>query len=79
MSDDARVRELERQVKLLRGLLHASSAGTMMDAVEMSGTKRLKRARKRLLLACHPDKCENLTRKELSERFTREVHAILKV
>ena len=77
MSDD-RVRELERQVKLLRGLLHASSAGTM-DVVEMSGTKRLKRARKRLLLACHPDKCENLTRKELSERFTREVHDILKV
>ena len=78
MSDAARVRGLERQVKLRRGLLDAWSTGTM-DVVEMSGTKRLKRARKRLLLACHPDKCENLTRKELSERFTREVQDILKV
>ena len=80
MTSVTHVDRLEREVKLLRALLHASSASSAQRLVaeaEASSLKRLKRARKRLLLACHPDKCEKLSRKELSEHFTREVVAIM--
>ena len=76
-----RIRRLEREVQLLRALVHSSPTAKLAEQLvaEAEGRcqKRLRRVRKKLLLVCHPDKCGNLTRKQLSELFTRTVSQIL--
>ena len=75
------VRRLEREVAALRQIIHAVPARRvaeeMVAAAEYRCEKKLRRARKRLLLACHPDKTMNMgSKKEFSEHFTRVVQSI---
>ena len=74
---EARVRELEQEVIRLRRLVHVGTEKLVAEA-EARGIKKLKRAKKTLLLVCHPDKCGGSSRKELSEHFTRAVNQIFK-
>ena len=75
---EARVKELEAEVAKLRKLVHVGTENLVAEA-EKRGIKKLKRAKKTLLLVCHPDKCGGSSRKELSEHFTRAVNQILKL
>ena len=77
MSDD-RVAELERELASLRRLVRGSTQQLVAEA-ESRGIKKLKRAKKTLLLVCHPDKTCGISHKELSEHFTRAVNEILKL
>ena len=82
MADD-RLHRLEREVALLRKLLHASSTARVAEQLVADADarceKRLRRARKKLLLASHPDKTIGLSSKEVSSRFNQVVREILKL
>ena len=79
-SHHTHIRRLEREVAALRELLHTSSSthsAERLVAEERSRCeKRLKRARKKLLLAAHPDKTRGLDSKSISEYFTRVVQEL---
>ena len=81
MSSDPHVQRLKHEIELLRALIHASSkaqaAETLVKEAEARCEKRLKRARKKLLLASHPDKTASMDRKELSSHFNRAVREIM--
>ena len=81
MADD-RLRRLEKEVVVLRKLLHASSAARVAEQLVADADarceRRLRRVRKKLLLASHPDKTTGLTAKEISSRFNQVVREILK-
>ena len=78
----AHIRRLEREVAALRELLHSSSsahsAQRLVEEANARCEKRLKRARKKLLLAAHPDKTRGLDSKSISEYFTRVVQDLSK-
>ena len=80
---DEHVRRLEAEVRMLRKLLHASSTARAAEQLAAEADarceKRLRRARKKLLLASHPDKTTGLTAKEISSRFNQVVREILKL
>ena len=79
---DNRLLRLEREVALLRKLLHASSAARVAEQLVADADarceKRLRRVRKKLLLLSHPDKTTGLTAKEVSNRFNEGVRLIMK-
>ena len=72
-----RIRRLEREVRQLRDLVHASpsarAAAERTSRERVRFGKTIRKLRKRLLLAAHPDKTQGLRAKELSELFTRTV------
>ena len=79
MSAD-RVARLEREVAALRALVRATPTSRLAEQLVAEADarcqKKLRRARKKLLLACHSDKTSTLSSKQLSERFTRAVLAL---
>ena len=72
-----RIRRLEREVRQLRDLVHASpnarAAAERTSRERVRFGKTIRKLRKRLLLAAHPDKTQGLRAKELSELFTRTI------
>ena len=82
MADD-RLHRLEKEVVVLRKLLHASSAARVAEQLVAEADarceKRLKRVRKKLLLASHPDKLVGKSKDELAARFNQVVREILKL
>jgi hypothetical protein len=82
MSDD-RLRRLEKEVTLLRKLVHASSASRTAEQLVLEAEarceRRLRRVRKKLLLASHPDKLVGKSKDELAARFNQVVREILKL
>ena len=75
---EARVRALEREIIQLRKLVHSSSEKLVADT-EARCEKRLRRVRKKLLLASHPDKNISKSSKQLSESFNRVVREVMKI
>ena len=75
---EARVRELELELVRLRKLVHTSTEELVAEA-EARCEKRLKRVRKRLLLASHPDKTISKSSKEISESFNRIVREVCNI
>ena len=79
---DEHVRRLEKEVAVLRKLLHTSSTARVAEQLAAEADarceRRLRRVRKKLLLASHPDKTTGLTAKEISSRFNQVVREILK-
>ena len=78
-----RIAQLEREIRLLRTFVHTSPTARLAEqlvseADARSSQKKLRRARKKLLLACHSDKTSGLSSKLLSERFTRAVLELTK-
>ena len=67
----------------LRKLVHASSAARAAEQLVAEADtrceKRLKRVRKKLLLASHPDKLVGKSKDELAARFNQVVREILKL
>ena len=82
MADD-RLHRLEREVALLRKLLHASSTARVAEQLVADAdarcVKRLKRVRKKLLLASHPDKLVGKSKDELAARFNQVVREVFKI
>ena len=82
MSDD-HIRRLEKEVLLLRKLLRASSATRAAEQLVADADarceRRLRRVRKKLLLASHPDKLVGKSKDELAARFNQVVREILKL
>ena len=80
---DNRLLRLEREVVLLRKLVHTSSAARAAEQLVTDANarceKRLRRIRKKLLLLSHPDKTTGLTAKEVSNRFNEAVREVLKM
>ncbi len=76
------VRRLEQEVRYLRKLVHASSASRTAEQLVLEAEARcerkLRRARKKLLLLSHPDKTSGMTAKEVSNRFNEAVRLIMK-
>ena len=72
------MRELEIEVKKLRKLVH-SSTEALVAAEKARCDKRLRRVRKKLLLATHPDKTISKSSKEISESFNRIVRELMKI
>ena len=75
---EARVRELELELVRLRKLVHTSTE-ELVAAEKARCEKRLKRVRKRLLLASHPDKTISKSSKEISESFNRIVREVCNI
>lgn len=77
-----RIAQLEREILLLRTFIHTSPtarlAEQLVSEADARSQKKLRRARKKLLLACHSDKTSGLSSKQLSERFTRAVLELTK-
>ena len=77
------VRRLEAEVRVLRKLLHASSAARAAELLVADADarceKRLKRVRKKLLLASHPDKLVGKSKDELATRFNQVVREVFKM
>jgi hypothetical protein len=85
MSDDLmeRIELLEREVEMLRALLRSSTQGQLAEQLaadaERRCTKRLRRVRKRLLLASHTDKVAKYNKTELANHINLVVREILKL
>lgn len=77
-----RIAQLEREILLLRTFIHTSPtarlAEQLVSEAHLASQKKLRRARKKLLLVCHSDKTSGLSSKQLSERFTRAVLELTK-
>ena len=75
------IARLEREVRLLRTLVHSSPTAKLAEQLiaeaEARCAKRLRRARKKLLLASHEDKVGRMTKKELSSYFNQVVREIM--
>ena len=85
MSDDRieRTERLEREVEMLRALLRSSTQGQLAEQLaadaERRCTKRLRRVRKRLLLASHTDKIAKYDKTQLANHFNLAVREMLKL
>ena len=77
------VRRLEQEVRYLRKLVHASSesrtAEQLVLEAEARCERRLRRVRKKLLLASHPDKLVGKSKDELAARFNQVVREVFKM
>ena len=80
---DEHVRRLEKEVVVLRKLLHTSSTARVAEQLAAEADarceKRLRRARKKLLLASHPDKLVGKSKDELAARFNQVVREVFKM
>ena len=80
---DEHVRRMEAEVRVLRKLLHASSTARVAEQLAAEADarceRRLRRVRKKLLLASHPDKLVGKSKDELAARFNQVVREVFKM
>ena len=78
-----RIELLEREVEMLRALLRSSTQGQLAEQLaadaERRCPKRLRRVRKRLLLASHTDKIAKYDKTQRANHFNLAVREMLKI